>query len=147
MTVRRNKKVRKLRGSKTHGWGAMKKHRGKGHRGGKGMSGTGKRGDQKKPSIWKKLNYFGKKGFAGKKKPFINSINIESLELNASKYILNNLATKEGDMIVIDVSKLGYNKVLGSGSLKTKMKIISPSFSEGAKEKIQQAGGQVVEQK
>ena len=38
MVVRREKRVRKLRGSKTHGWGSKKKHRGGGSRGGRGMS-------------------------------------------------------------------------------------------------------------
>ena len=45
------KKVRKFRGSHTHGYGSKKKHRGAGSRGGRGMAGSGKRADQKKPSI------------------------------------------------------------------------------------------------
>jgi large subunit ribosomal protein L15 len=51
MTTHRRKKNVKQRGSKTHGWGSMKKHRGAGNRGGRGKAGTGKRGDQKKPTI------------------------------------------------------------------------------------------------
>ena len=145
MVVRKRKKNTRQRGSKTHGWGAMKKHRGKGNKGGAGMSGTGKRGDQKKPSIWKNTKYFGKIGFSPRKKDKISPINIELLEANSQKYIADKTATKEGDLIVIDVTKLGYNKVLGSGSLKTKMRIIAPLFSAGAKEKIQKAGGQAVE--
>jgi len=145
MVVRKRKKNSRQRGSKTHGWGAMKKHRGHGNRGGTGMSGTGKRGDQKKPSIWKNSNYFGKIGFAGRRvKKKIIGINIELLEANSQKYLANKMATKEGDLIVIDIAKLGYNKVLGSGSLKTKMKVIAPYFSSRAKEKIQQAGGQAI---
>jgi len=64
----KRKKVTKQRGSKTHGWGAMKKHRGAGNRGGRGMAGTGKRGDAKKPSIQKNKKYFGKYGFKSLKK-------------------------------------------------------------------------------
>ena len=52
MDNKRSKNSRQ-RGSKTHGWGAMKKHRGAGHRGGRGAAGSGKRGDAKKPSIWR----------------------------------------------------------------------------------------------
>lgn len=41
--IRRKRKVRKLRGSHTHGWGGCKKkHRGGGSKGGRGgMAGTG----------------------------------------------------------------------------------------------------------
>ncbi len=146
MVVRKRKKNSRQRGSKTHGWGAMKKHRGAGNRSGRGMAGTGKRADTKKPSIWKNPKYFGKIGFAERRvKEKIIAINIESLEANSQKYLADKTATKEGDLIVIDVIKLGYNKVLGSGSLKTKMKVIAPYFSNGAKEKIQQAGGQAIE--
>ena len=54
----KEKKVRKMRGSRSHGHGDKKK-RGAGQRGGRGIAGTGKRGDSKKPSINVK-NYFGK---------------------------------------------------------------------------------------
>ena len=47
MTTHKIKKVRKYRGSKTHGGGHMKKRRGSGNRGGFGKAGTGKRADQK----------------------------------------------------------------------------------------------------
>ena len=64
MPVHKRKKVTKQRGSKTHGWGSMKKHRGAGNRGGRGKAGTGKRADTKKPTI---INLFGAKGYFGKK--------------------------------------------------------------------------------
>ena len=37
---RQGKKTAKLRGSRTHGYGSSKKHRGGGSRGGRGMAGT-----------------------------------------------------------------------------------------------------------
>ena len=42
----------------------MKKRRGAGNRGGRGMAGSGKRADQKKPTILKLYgsSYFGKRG-------------------------------------------------------------------------------------
>ena len=54
-----------MRGTSSHGWGSKKKHRGAGHRGGKGMAGSGKRADQKKPTILNLYgnDYYGKKGF------------------------------------------------------------------------------------
>ena len=47
----------------THGTGARKKAKGTGHRGGKGMSGSGKRADHKKTLITKLYGhkYFGKR--------------------------------------------------------------------------------------
>ena len=52
MIIRR-KKVNKYRGSQTHGSGAKKKRRGAGNRGGRGMAGPGKIGDQKKTTNFK----------------------------------------------------------------------------------------------
>ena len=70
----KRKKVNKYRGSQTHGGGAKKKRRGAGNRGGRGMAGSGKRADQKKPSILKEYGnrYFGKRGFRSKNKKKIN---------------------------------------------------------------------------
>ena len=50
MKIKKGKKSVKMRGKKmgSHGGGARKKRKGSGHRGGKGMSGSGKRSDQKK---------------------------------------------------------------------------------------------------
>ena len=48
LRVKRRRKSRRFRGSHTHGRGFKKKARGSGHRGGVGMAGTGKRGDQRK---------------------------------------------------------------------------------------------------
>ena len=66
MVVNKRKKSTRQRAGTTHGYGSMKKHRGAGHRGGRGASGTGKRADSKKPSIWKQTDYFGKHGFKKK---------------------------------------------------------------------------------
>ena len=60
MVAKKRKKNTRQRAGTTHGWGSMKKHRGKGNKGGAGMAGTGKRGDAKKPAIWKNKKYFGK---------------------------------------------------------------------------------------
>jgi len=148
MTVNKRKKNTRQRGSKTHGWGAMKKHRGKGNKGGAGRAGTGKRGDAKKPSIWKDTKYFGKYGF--KKKGIakkIKPINIMELQQKAELLVLNKKIEKQKDVYVVDIKKLGYNKVLGCGKLTKKFKIISPLFSKQAIEKIKTAGGEAVQSK
>ena len=56
-----------------------------------------------------------------------------------------NNATKEDDVIVIDVTELGYNKVLATGNLDAPMVIKSPDFSENARFKIEEAGGEAVD--
>ena len=146
MVVNKRRKSSRYRGSWTHGWGEKRRHRGAGHRGGKGMAGTGKRADQKKPCIWKDPKYFGKFGF--KKKNIleeIKPINIRDLEIKLKILLEQKLAGEEKGVYTIDVTKLGYNKVLGSGKLTKKFRIISKYFSKGAIEKINEAGGEAVE--
>ncbi|MBD3249696.1 50S ribosomal protein L15 [Candidatus Woesearchaeota archaeon] len=145
MVTNKRAKNSRQRGSKTHGCGSMKKRRGKGHKGGAGMAGTGKRASQKKPSIWKNKKYFGKYGF--KKKGIIEKIkpiNLDYFEQKTEKLFEKKKIEKQGDVYVIDLKKLGYNKLLGSGNITKKLKITSPSFSKKAEEKIKNAGGEVV---
>jgi large subunit ribosomal protein L15 len=144
MAINKRKKNSRQRGSKTHGWGSMKKHRGAGSRGGRGMAGTGKKGDVKKPSIWKNKKYFGKYGFSKKNTAKINAINLNYFEKKADNLVENKLITKEGDIYVIDASKLGFNKILGYSKLTKKFKITANSFSKKAAEKIKAAGGEVI---
>ncbi len=144
MTARRRKKVLKHRGNHTHGWGAKKKHRGSGNRGGKGMAGSGKRADQKKPSIWKDKSYFGKHGFTSKSRTKVNAINITYLDMNADSLVAQKLISKEKDMYVVDLEKMGYNKLLGTGKVQHKFKITVLSASAKAVEKVAEQGGQVI---
>ena len=144
MSVNKRKKNTRQRGSMTHGWGAKKKHRGKGHQGGAGMAGTGKRADSKKPSIWKDKHYFGKHGFVSKTpKVKIKAINISELEEHAEHYVSSKLITKEKGIYIVELKKLGFNKLLGSGQVSGKFKINAPYSSFAAVEKIKEAGGEV----
>ena len=143
MTVNKRKKNDRQRGSMTHGWGAKKKHRGQGHRGGRGMAGTGKRADTKKPSYWKE-RYFGKFGFVSKTpKIKINPINISFIEQHISRFLSSNAIKKENNFYVVDLEKLGFNKLLGDGKASLKFKIKTPYASKTAVEKTKQAGGEV----
>lgn len=139
--MRHRKKNSRQRGSTTHGWGSMKKHRGAGNRGGVGNAGTGKRGDAKKPRIWK-TRYFGKRGFKtyGKK---IQEITTQSVELNKDLWVTNEVAKKENDVYMIDLTKMDIGKLVSKGSVKSKLKITVAEASAGAVEKIKQAGGEV----
>ena len=144
MTVNKRKKNTRQRASKTHGWGAKKKHRGKGHQGGAGMAGSGKRSDAKKPSIWKK-RYFGKFGFVSKTpKIKINAVNVGYIEQHMHKLVSSGLAKKENDFYLLELKQLGYNKLLGDGRVSIKLKITAPYASKAAVEKVKEAGGEVI---
>ncbi|MBI2541100.1 uL15 family ribosomal protein [Candidatus Woesearchaeota archaeon] len=145
MTVNKRKKNERQRGHKTHGWGAKKKHRGKGHQGGAGMAGTGKRADTKKPSIWKDKQYFGKHGFISKtQKVKIIPVNISYIEQHISRFVLSGLAKKEQDVYSLELGKIGFNKLLGDGRVSMKFRITAPYASKNAVEKIKEAGGEVL---
>lgn len=142
MINRRKKNVRQ-RGSMTHGWGSKKKHRGAGNRGGKGMAGTGKRSDNKKPSIWNN-KYFGKHGFKSKSRKNISATNILYLEQNLSDLSSKNLISKENDFYSVDLEKIGFNKLLSKGKISNKYRIKVPYASKKAIEKIKKSGGEVI---
>ena len=133
MPVNKRKKSSRRFGNTTHGYGSMKKNRGAGNRGGRGMAGSGKRADQKKPTILKLYGnaYFGKHGFHSVNRKKLKTINIEEIEKNFDKLI------KDG---VIDLKN--YDKVLGKGKITKKAKIICKFFTKTAKEKIEKIGGE-----
>jgi len=136
MVLNKRKKNTRMRAKTTHGYGSMKKNRGAGNRGGRGMAGTGKRADQKKPSILKEYgsSYFGKRGFNNPRKIKSKFLNLE--------YINKKLEKKEGDFFIFDASK--YDKILSKGDLTKKVKIKCKSFSKSAINKIKNAGGEAI---
>jgi len=143
MTTHKRKKVVRYRGSHTHGGGAKKKRRGSGSRGGAGMAGTGKRADSKKPSI-NVMEYFGKHGFIKKNVKPVKAINLEYFESHADELIAQNKAEKKADGYHIDLSKMGYDKLIGSGKATRKYHFTARHASAGAVEKVKKAGGAVV---
>ena len=141
MKIKKGKKSRKMRGRGmgSHGWGARKKHKKKGHRGGKGMSGSGKIADHKKTLIIKKYGnkYFGKRGVTSKKteRDTRKRINIGEIDMNLDKY-----GKKTGDSWEINLSEY---KILGEGEIKNKLIIRAKSVSKSALVKIKKAGGEI----
>ena len=138
---RRKKKITKLRGSKTCGYGAKKKHRGAGHRGGKGRAGGLKH-------HWTYVvkydpDRFGKYGFhnhnPAKKKHRV--INLFEIETNIDKWVSEGKAEKKEDIYSVNLKTLGFNKVLATGKVTKKLYLQAEKFSEKAIEKIKAAGG------
>jgi large subunit ribosomal protein L15 len=141
MPDRFRKKIRRLRGTRTCGWGRVGQHRGSGQRGGFGNAGGHKH-------MWSRMNvldpdYFGKKGFRRVKFiHFTRTVDLEglskALETTAKK---SEAAEKKTKINVVD---MGYEKVLGRGRLTKPAIIEAYSFSKIAKEKIESAGGKAV---
>ena len=131
-----------MRGSHTHGGGSKKKRRGAGNRGGRGLAGTGKRGDGKKPLIWH-TDYFGKYGFKKKNAASIKVINIEELCKSINNLLDKGLVEKKGDNYNVDLKKVGYDKLLGKGKVSDKLAIKARFASENAVKKVEAAGGSV----
>jgi large subunit ribosomal protein L15 len=145
MPARKQKKSKKYRGSKTHGKGSMKRRRGKGNKGGKGMSGSGKRADQKKPLILKLYgpSYFGKKGFYNPTGKEIKIINIDYVEQHIDSLVKAGIASHEQGTYSLNLGKIGVQKLLGTGKPTRKYHITVAQVSESAKEKIEEKGGRV----
>ncbi|MGZ7095191.1 MAG: uL15m family ribosomal protein [Methanobacterium sp.] len=142
--IRRTRKIRKLRGSRTVGGGCSKKRRGAGHRGGRGNAGLHKSKWTCTVKFDKK--HFGKYGFKRPPKSIskFNTVNLEYLDQKSEELVEQGLAHKKNNTIEIDVTDLGYNKVLGKGRINRPLVIKSPKFSSQAKQKIEEAGGEIV---
>ena len=141
MAAKKRKKSSRQCG--THGWG-KNKHRNSGMRGGYGNAGTGKKSDNKKPSNWAE-EYFGKHGFVSKgQKEEANAISLRDIEDKLPTWLKEKQAKHEGGIVIVDLKKLGYNKLLSTGKLTRKIKITIPKASAGAAEKIKTAGGELV---
>jgi len=142
MVVSKRKKVTKYRAHTTHGGGHRKKRRGAGSRGGRGNAGSGKRASQKVAGL--KGFALGNKGFTSK------TVGIKAVALNyftaknLEKLVEKKLITKENDFYSIDLAKLGYQKLLGTGNIRLKLKIKVEKFTPKAEEKVKAAGGEII---
>jgi large subunit ribosomal protein L15 len=143
MVVRREKKVRKQRGSRTYGRGCAKRGRGSGEKGGRGMAGGHK---HKWSYILRYMpDYFGKHGFVRPNKPERKeTINVGELDERVEDLLKEGVATREGEKIIVDVSKLGVQKVLGAGQVRHPLVIKGAEVVPSAREKLERAGGGVV---
>lgn len=144
MTVRKRRKGRTQRGTRTYGRGCSKRGRGSGERGGTGMSGGHK---HKWSYILKYMpDYFGKHGFTrpAAVRGSVSAVNVGELDENIERLIQLGVAKQEGDKFAVDVNKLGFDKVLGSGQVTHALDVTAKSFVESAKRKIEEAGGKAI---
>ncbi len=141
--AQKNRKITKKRGTRSCGYGNAQKHRGAGSRGGRGNAGSGKH-KQVKMNIAGRT--FGKSGFKRYPglSPDVRAINLSDIDEKIESWVQEGKAEKKGSSYEVDISKLGYDKVLGGGKLTRKVQIKADSFSESAKKKIEDAGGEVL---
>ena len=124
------RKTKKFRGSMTHGRG-KKAGRGAGLRGGRGNAGLHK---HKYMHMLKYMpDHFGAHGF---KRP-------QSVIKKAKIINVGDLEEKFPGKKEIDLTKEGYDKLLGSGKVNSSFKIKVKTASKNAIEKISEKGGEV----
>lgn len=132
----RKKKSRKQRGSRYCGWGQVGQHRKSGGRGGVGKAGGRKH-------FWlRTLKYepdrYTHKGFKppSSLEPTPEKINVGDLE-----HLLFTSNAEED----LDLTSMGIDKLLGRGNISKAINIRIENYSSSAKEKIEKAGGTIIE--
>jgi len=130
----------KYRGSRTCGGGTHKNRRGAGNRGGRGRAGQR---DHRFSHFYLKGEISnGKHGFVSKTSVLVSALDVGEIDQMAEALLREGLASKEGDLIALDVTGIGIDKVLGGGKVTHKMSISARAFSERARAKIEEMGGQ-----
>ena len=66
----------------------------------------------------------------------LKTLNLRDIECNLDTWLKEKKITKEKDIYVIDLKKLGYDKLLGAGKLSKNVKITTDSISKKAMEKL-----------
>merc|ERR1711865_214530 len=136
------KKTRSVRGNVSHGKGRIGKHRK--HPGGRGNAG----GQHHHRIMYDKYHpgFFGKVGmryFHKLKNQFhMPTVNTDKLYSMITEEQMAAAKKNAGKALVMDVTKLGYFKVLGKGKLpKLPLLVKARYFSKLAEKKITEAGG------
>ena len=132
----RLRKTRKVRGSRTQGWGRIGQHRKTGSR-------PYRKANRHKQG-WSYVttyepDYFGKHGFTSRQSKVrsTNVINITKLDA-----LVMQLPAEQEQ--TIDLTSLGYVKLLGTGRISKPVTVKVQSASKSATEKIQNAGGKIL---
>ncbi|GIR27662.1 MAG: 50S ribosomal protein L15 [Euryarchaeota archaeon] len=129
-------------GSRTRGRG-HKKGRGAGLRGGRGNAGCHKT----KRIMYERVGrVWGAHGFKRPQTVVManNAINLKVIEESAAEWVDQGNASKKGKVVSIDLKKMGYDKLLGTGVPSQAYKITISAASAKAVEKVEAAGGEVI---
>jgi len=74
----------------------------------------------------------------------VNAINVGDLSQLAGELLAQNRAKEEDGKIAVDLSELGYEKLLGGGKATRRLAVKVSKYSESAAKKIEEAGGEIV---
>ena len=136
------RKVRKMRGSRTHGYGQIGQHR-KGSKGGR-KAGRHKHGwtyvIKHEPDYFEKRGFTSQKGLRGK----ISVINVGELDELVDELAAERKLERKGKKIFLNLEKLGYDKLLGKGKITKPLIVKVSSYSETSAKKIEEVGGQLL---
>jgi len=134
----RFRKSRRQRGSRYCGWGQVGQHRQSGSRG--GIGGAGKHKHFFIRTVIEEPNHFGHDAFNSYNRNLVHRwINIRDLDSVVAKHG----KVDEDGRVILDLTSLGYDKLLGGGKVNSAFAVKVANISENAKEKIQQAGGEI----
>jgi len=132
----------KYRGSRTCGGGTHKNRRGAGNRGGRGRAGQR---DHRFSHFYLRGEISnGKHGFVNKTSVPVSAIGVGDIDQMIEALVSEGFATREGDLITLDATEIGIEKVLGGGQVTHRMSISARAFSERARAKIEEMGGQAM---
>ena len=143
----KDRKVRRQRGSRTHGWGQIGQHRAGGGRGGHGKAGLDKHKwtyvIKYDPTYWEKKGFVSTRTLGRK----VSVINVGKLDDLADKLESEKKLERKDKKIFLDLESLGYDKLLGTGEIIKPMLVKVASYSEAASRKLEEAGGQILKEK
>ena len=142
--MRREKKSRYMRGSRTCGWGRTGQHRRSSRKGGRGRVGY-----HKHKWTWTVKyapDWYGSKGFTRHPSitPEKRMINVGLLDEISEELLEKGMARREGRSVVIDITKLGYNKLGGEGKITKPLIVYAREATKKAIAKIEKVGGKVI---
>ncbi|RJS85855.1 50S ribosomal protein L15 [Candidatus Bathyarchaeota archaeon] len=130
------RKIRKKRGSRTQGYGRVGQHR---KSGSKGRRKVGRHKHGWSYVLRYEPDYFKKKRLKSRiNKSNIRIINLKELEELAFQRVAGK--AKE----ILDLEKMGYDKLLGTGKLSLPVIVKVSACSQRARERIEAAGGKVL---
>jgi len=124
------RKIRKFRGTRTQGYGRIGQHRDSGS---KDNRKVGRHKHLWSLVVTSEPNYFGKHGFTSPQ-----SLHTKTRAINLVKLDQLTQTTE------INLTELGYTKLLGTGQITKPLTIKVASYSKTAQEKVIRAGGKII---
>jgi large subunit ribosomal protein L15 len=135
----RFRKSRRQRGSRFCGWGQIGQHRQSGSRGGTG--GAGKHKHFWIRTVIEEPDHFGHDSTKSMRQNRLTRwINLRDINDIVSRFG----STDEHGKPMLDLRSIGYNKLLGGGTLQEPIVLKVAKVSATAKQKIELAGGEIV---